>query len=193
MLRRPLLLIAALVATTAALAKAPRPPVAPPSAGLCAACHGANGVSSKPGVPHLNGQLPDNIVESLAQFKDGKRPSSAPAHADAALTAGEVEALANFYSAQKDRPRPEQPVDAAKVAAGEALYKRRCTKCHLDSGRDADHEAPLVAGQALDYLQAQTTAFVTGKRKFPFLMDEAYDGLSPEDLERLSHYFASQK
>lgn len=191
--RKLTLLTATLLTAATVYAKAPpKPPVAPTIAKVCEDCHGANGVSPKSGVPHLNGQLPDYVVESLEKFKAGKRPSSAPEHVHPELTAETIEALAKFYGAQKAQ-RPAQTTDPTKVTEAAALYGRRCQKCHLDDGRDSDHDAPLMAGQSLEYLQAQTMAFATGKRKFPFLMDEAYQGLSKDDLERLSHYFASQR
>lgn len=189
---RHIVLIAAFLASSAAMAKTPKAPPLPASAKACEECHGANGVATAPNVPHLNGQIPDSIVDALEKFKEGKRPSSTPEHASPALTSKEIEALARYYGAQKAE-RPAQPADPAKVAAAAAVYERRCAKCHLDGGRESDHDAPLLAGQSLEYLQAQTVAFATGKRKYPFLMDEAYQGLSPEELERLSHYFASQK
>jgi len=192
---RQLLLIAALFAASSTIAKPNKPPVAPASAKVCEECHGTNGVSTAPGVPHLNGQLADSLVEFMESFKNGKRPSSTPEHTNPALKAEEIAALAKYYSyynAERAQ-RPAQPANAAKVAEAEPLYTRRCAKCHVDNGREAEHDAPLLAGQSLEYLQAQTTAFMTGKRKFPFLMDEAYDGLSKEDLERLSHFFAGQR
>lgn len=193
MSHRKLLLILPLLAASAVFAKpkAKAPPPAPAVAKMCEECHGANGVAVKPGVPHLDGQLPEYIVESMDKLKNGKRPSSTAVHASPELTDADIEALAKFYGAQKGQ-RPAQAVDAAKVSEAAPLYKRRCTKCHLDNGREADHDAPLMAAQSLEYLQAQTEAFATGKRKFPFLMDEAYQGLTREDLERLSHFFASQ-
>jgi sulfide dehydrogenase cytochrome subunit len=188
---RTVLLVAALAVATSAAAK-PRKPLAPPSAKLCESCHGVAGVATAPGVPHLDGQIPENTQDALEKFKLGKRPSTAPQHIDPALTAEEIDALAKYYGAQKGQ-RPEQATDPAKVAGAETVYNNRCAKCHLEGGRDSDHDAPLIAGQPLDYLKAQTSAFVTGKRKFPFLMDEAYQGLSADDLDRLSHYFAAQK
>ncbi|HZX30982.1 MAG TPA: c-type cytochrome [Rhodocyclaceae bacterium] len=189
---RTVLMIAALAVATSAAAKPRKPPPAPASAKLCESCHGIDGVATAPGVPHLDGQIPDNTVDALEKFKLGKRPSTAPQHVDPALTAEEIDALAKYYGAQKGQ-RPEQGTDPAKVAAAETTYNNRCAKCHQEGGRDSDHDAPLIAGQPLDYLKAQTTAFVTGKRKFPFLMDEAYQGLTADDLDRLSHYFAAQK
>ncbi|HEY6897737.1 MAG TPA: c-type cytochrome [Rhodocyclaceae bacterium] len=172
--------------STAALA-------APSAPAACAECHGANGVATASGVPHLNGQLAEYLSDTMEAFKAGKRPSSTPTHADPALTEKDIADLSKFYAKQKKAQRPEQAADPAKVAAAEDLYKRRCSKCHVFGGRDSDHDAPLMAGQSLEYLQKQTEAYVSGKRKFPFLMDEAYLGLSKEELERLSHYFASQR
>lgn len=183
---RKLFLIAALCASSTAFAEAP------PAAKACETCHGSNGVATTRGVPHLNGQLPEYFVDSMSKFKAGKRPSSAPAHASPALTPEAVKALAAYYSAQKAQ-RPAQQVDPVKVAKGAAVYGQRCQECHLDDGRGSDHEAPFMAGQSLEYLQAETTAYVSGKRKFPFMMDEAYQGLSKDDLEGLSHYFASKQ
>jgi len=168
-------------------------PSLPAVAASCAECHGPDGVAAKPGTPHLNGQLQGFIVDSLAAFKDGSRPTSVPEHGSIALTDKDIAATAKFYAEQKKAQRPVQAVDPARVAAAATIYRQRCIKCHLDDGRDSDHDAPLMAGQVLEYLQSQTEAYVSGKRQFPFLMDDAYRGLSREDLVNLSHYFAAQR
>ena len=49
-----------------------------------------------------------------------------------------------------------------------------------------------MAAQNLDYLIEQAQAFVTGKRKFVFMMDDAFRGLKATELESVSHFFASQ-
>jgi sulfide dehydrogenase cytochrome subunit len=191
---RRLALIAALLSATSAFAAKPKKIPPPPAAAkVCEECHGANGVATAAGIPYLNGQIPEIVVDSMKKFREGKRPSSTPLHADPGMSDQEIEALAKYYGAQGKAERPVQPADPAKVAAAGSLYSRRCAKCHIDDGRESDHDAPLMAGQSLEYLQAQTEAFVKGKRKFPYLMDDAYQGLSAEDLEKLSHYFAGQK
>lgn len=168
-------------------------PSLPAAAVPCAECHGPDGVAAKPGTPHLNGQITEYLVDSVAAFKSGDRPTSVAEHQNIALTDRDLAAAAKFYAAQTKAPRPVQPVDAARVTTAATTYQQRCAKCHVDDGRESDHDAPLMAGQALDYLQAQTEAYVSGKRQFPFLMDEAYHGLSREDLLNVSHYFAAQK
>lgn len=168
-------------------------PSLPAAAAPCTECHGPDGVAVKPGTPHLNGQLKEYIVDSVEAFKADSRPTSVAEHKNIELTDKDMAATAKFYAAQRKAPLPVQTVDLARVTAAAAIYRQRCAKCHVNDGRESDHDAPLMAGQALDYLQLQTEAYVSGKRKFPFLMDDAYRGLSREDLVNVSHYFAAQK
>jgi cytochrome c553 len=42
-------------------------------ANSCVACHGPQGISSKPEVPHLAGQHAEYIVRALRAYRDGQR------------------------------------------------------------------------------------------------------------------------
>jgi cytochrome c553 len=64
--------------------------------------------------------------------------------------------------------------------------------CHIDNGRGSDKDAPLLAGQELTFLIQQTLAFKSGVRKFPFMMDDAYRGLTADELSATAHFFAAQ-
>ncbi len=156
----------------------------------CNTCHGANGVSAQAKVPHLNGQLAASFVDAMQSFAKGSRPSSVPEHQR--LPAEQLAGAGKFYETQKTAPRPKQVTDAAMVTRGEKNYANRCADCHVDNGRESDKDAPLLAAQDLEFLVAQTLAFKTGVRKFPFLMDDAYRGLSDDDLASVAHFFAAQ-
>ena len=78
------------------------------------------------------------------------------------------------------------------VEKGRTIYDNRCADCHVGSGRDSDGESPLLAGQDLNFLVTQTIAYKSGARKFPFMMDRAYRGLTDEELTSVAHYFAAQ-
>ncbi len=59
-------------------ARAPTPPVGDPSAGkaatgLCAACHGAQGISVSPAFPSLAGQDAQYLANAIRGYKDGSR------------------------------------------------------------------------------------------------------------------------
>lgn len=155
----------------------------------CADCHGMNGVAVKPDVPHLDAQKPQYLADSMKAFVAGSRKTAVAEHAK--LSDEQVTALAAHYSTQAVA-RPKGQADAALFAQGETVYQNRCADCHFENGRAADKDAPLMAAQNLNYLLAQTLAFRKGTRKFPFMMDDAYRGLSDADLTAVVHFFHGQ-
>jgi sulfide dehydrogenase cytochrome subunit len=157
----------------------------------CADCHGVAGVSSVANAPHLNGQLAAYLEEDIAALAKGGRVSAVPNHVPPSWTGPEIAAVAKFYAASM-APRPVQATDPQLVAKGQAIYENHCAECHPDNGRQSDHDAPLMAGQNLDYIMQQTRLFVAGKRKFAFMMGDAFRGLSAADLDAVAHFFASQ-
>ncbi|NMF91330.1 c-type cytochrome [Aromatoleum petrolei] len=157
----------------------------------CAECHGPAGVSGAPKTPHLNGQLADYLEQEIAGLANGDRATGVANHVPKTWSAANIAAVAQFY-AQSTGQRPAQAVDSQKVAQGQGIHNKRCSECHPDAGRQSDHDAPLMAGQDLDYLIEQTKAFVSGKRKFVFLMDDAFRGLTADELAAVAHFFASQ-
>lgn len=157
----------------------------------CAECHGAAGVSSAARTPHLNSQLDTYLEEDIAALAKGGRVSAVPNHVPSTWTGPEIAAVAKFYAASK-APRPVQTTDPQLVTQGLAIYANHCAECHPDKGRQSDHDAPLMAGQNLDYIMEQTRLFVSGKRKFAFMMADAFRGLSQGELDAMAHLFASQ-
>ena len=79
-------------------AKAASPPAL---AGLCASCHGANGLSPYPAYPNLAGQKAGYIAYALRQYQAHQR-LGAQANIMAAvagqLTADDISALAAYYA-----------------------------------------------------------------------------------------------
>lgn len=67
-------------------------------AGLCAACHGPDGISVNPLWPSLAGQHPAYLAKQIRAFRDGERvePTMQPFVQD--LTDQDVEDLAAFYA-----------------------------------------------------------------------------------------------
>lgn len=155
----------------------------------CTECHGTEGVGTEPDIPHLNGQPEALLVSMMEAFRQGKRAPKVRIHRE--IPAANVAPLARHYALQKST-RPKSATNPDLVARGEALYLKRCADCHLDNGRESDKEAPLTAAQNLNYLVAQTLAFKSGERKFPYLMDGSYRDLSDEDLKSIAHFFAAQ-
>jgi cytochrome c553 len=83
------------------------PPARPARLGLCAACHGSDGIAVVPGAPNLAGQRLDYLRDAMAQYRDGRRDVAAMRAAIGPLSAAELEQLARWYAAQPGaRGRP---------------------------------------------------------------------------------------
>ncbi len=70
-------------------------------AGVCAACHGADGIGTGPTFPNLAGQKPDYIVAQLKAFKSGERKggqSAIMAPMAAGLSEQDMMDLAAYFS-----------------------------------------------------------------------------------------------
>lgn len=158
----------------------------------CARCHGPEGVASDAGTPHLNGQDVDYLNDALIKLQKGKQPTQITDHIPVSLNAAQLGEIATHY-AKIRATRPQQETNPEMVARGESIYAKRCADCHPDSGRDVANSAPLMAGQNLEYLIAQSKLYVSGKRKYAYLQDEAFKGLSERELEAVAHFFASQE
>lgn len=70
----------------------------PAKAGLCEACHGADGRSRIVGTPHLAGQDQTYLREALRQYAAGERRHPAMRAAVGPLQPVELDALAAWYA-----------------------------------------------------------------------------------------------
>lgn len=141
----------------------------------CAGCHGTEGASASPEVPHLDGQLAAYLEESIDLLGRGKRKSAVADHVPATWTAADVRIVAEFYSRNKGRREVEE-VDADRAAAGREIFLERCETCHESSGRETDSRGaavPILAGQRMRYLAGQLRAYLDGERMFLLPMKQA--------------------
>ena len=67
---------------------------------ICAACHGANGISMNPMWPNLAGQQELYLAKQIKAFRDGTRTDATMAPMVAALTDDDIANLAAYYAAQ---------------------------------------------------------------------------------------------
>ena len=162
----------------------------------CFECHGQDGISVKPAVPNINGQLQRYLFNTLKKFKSSERPSLNPLlNTKAELLKDapdkDILAIARYFS-RLNKEQPPQAFDAEKAEIGRRLHEEHCEACHNWNGRESTHNAPYLAGQRLDYLQFQSRAFMNGLRPVPYMMDESIKGLTADDMEPLAHFYASQ-
>ncbi len=68
---------------------------------VCAACHGAEGVSAIPIYPNLAGQKEAYLAKQLTDFKSGKRDEPTMKGMAAALSDEDIADLADYYASLK--------------------------------------------------------------------------------------------
>ena len=68
---------------------------------VCAACHGAEGMSPSPAFPNLAGQHEDYLVRALTDHKAGHRTNPIMAGQVANLSAQDMADLAAYFSSQQ--------------------------------------------------------------------------------------------
>ncbi|HET6431844.1 c-type cytochrome [Dyella sp.] len=98
-------LIAALCLAAVAPARAAMPDK-PARLGLCAACHGERGMAQIPGAPNLAGQRLEYLRTALAHYRDGSRDVPIMRAAIGPVSDAELDALAQWYSAQTPVAQP---------------------------------------------------------------------------------------
>lgn len=101
MRRGGLLLAAALAFGAAAPALAEGDPRAGRriAGGLCAVCHGTNGIARAPDAPNLAGQNPIYVAAQLRAYREGKRPHEQMAIIARGLSDEQIADLAAWYAA----------------------------------------------------------------------------------------------
>jgi cytochrome c553 len=67
---------------------------------LCVSCHGKDGVGISGAYPTLKGQHADYLEQALREYKDGERKNPVMSTFVVSLTADDISAIAQYYSAQ---------------------------------------------------------------------------------------------
>ena len=137
--------------------------------GVCFVCHGAEGESSSELFPRLAGQHWEYTAKQLANFKAGKRKSTAMADMVAKLTPDEMVALGRYFEKMSVVKEPSKEPDLAAV--GKYIYHQgnkfsgvpACAGCH---GPEALGTAslPRLASQYPIYTETQLKQFSTRER-----------------------------
>lgn len=179
-------------------------------AAVCAACHGADGLSVVPQFPSLAGQSATYIYVQLQAYKDGWRDNAVMVGQVAALSDQDMRDLAAHYATLA--PKATQSADA--TSRGGQLYHDgdgtlgipACQGCHGPDGRgprpDPSSTAPqpawstfpAVAGQPADYVLAQLKAYHDGSRggsSNTEVMRGAVASLGEQDMQALATYIST--
>lgn len=162
-------------------------------AGLCAACHGANGRNDMPGTPALAGQHSLYAITQLFMYREGRRSNEAMSAIAKPLTDDDMRGFSEYIGTLPPvpAPAPATPADAALMTRGQALAQQhKCVFCH-GADLSGGEQVPRIAQQREDYLKAVLRGYRDGSRPgYTRAMSEALSGIPVEDLDTLAYYVA---
>jgi len=158
----------------------------------CKACHGLDGRSNAPAIPHLAGQPERYLVEALNAYREGKRTHAVLRDLTGHMSAADVHNVAAYFASL-----PPVTPGPAKVALPPPPYERGkalaqpCAKCHSEDGNSKTPGIPSLAGQQPNYFVIAVQEYLHAERKRS-PMHAMLPRLSKAELESVALYFASQ-
>lgn len=160
------------------------------AARFCAACHGDNGISTRPHLPNLAGQNPEFLLKQTVAFASGERKDLVMNDLMSNFTNERILNLVLYYAGMP-REQHAAPADVAVQASSAMLFQQRCQSCHGADGRGGQGHA-WIAGQKPAYLEASLKRFrdPSAKRSDP-VMGAVAKGLTDTDISALATYIAS--
>jgi cytochrome c553 len=134
----------------------------------CAGCHGANGVSTTQGIPHLAGQRPAYLYLELKAYQSGIRGDSTMSNVAKFLSDDALVKVAAYFAGLDPAPAPAAAAGPAKpdsVQAGKTVATAACAGCHGNAGVTQIPAIPSLVGLDPKYLTEAMKAYKTGQRK----------------------------
>lgn len=162
----------------------------------CSKCHGDEGVSDDPEVPHLAAQSAAYMYKQLQAFKDDIREGGRMNKTAKKLSDQEMADLSVMFSANT---LPEEagvttPAAPGLVSGGDAARGiDACGDCHGADGRGKQdkYEAPALAGMPKLYFTTTMEAFRSGERTNDAdgVMGKSAKQLSDDEIGSLASYY----
>src|SRR5262252_2678293 len=94
---------------------------------MCSSCHGTRGISTKPGVPHLAGQLSRYTLNQLRHYASGQRSDPTMEALAKAMSLQDMQSFSDYYASQNMSPTGFR-ANPAKVERGRRKFSdANCT------------------------------------------------------------------
>jgi cytochrome c553 len=162
---------------------------------VCAACHGANGMSPVPAQPHLAAQHQEYIAAQLARFKSGARANPIMQGMAAGLSPEDMRSVGAYFEMQK--PVHSAARDKALALSGQKIWRAgdkqlgvpACAGCHGAGGHGIPAQYPRLAGQYPEMLMGWLKAYATGARAND-VMQPIAARLSENDMKAVVEYIS---
>ena len=165
----------------------------------CFACHNPDDPTAIPGTPRLEGQLAENLVLQLQNYRSGERPHPVMAPIAKVLTDAQATNLCRYYSQQVPRAVREM---SDRDDRGKDLFLNgnlqtgvaACAWCHGLEGEGLAPHFPRIASQVPDYTLNQLNVFAKvddfGNR-FAWVMKAAILNLTDEEAMAVAEYLST--
>jgi cytochrome c553 len=160
----------------------------------CASCHGANGISTSPDVPHLAGQRAPYLYLELRAYQSGIRSESTMHNAVKFLNDDALVKVAAYFASLE----PAQPKAGAAIAAKPDAFQAgrdaaaSCSGCHGEAGVTKTPGMPSLVGLDPKYFFDAMNDYKSGKRKNE-LMKSMAAAISDANAKNVALYYALQK
>lgn len=161
----------------------------------CARCHGANGISTTKGIPHIAGQRAGYLYLQLRTYQKRPRTQSPMESAVRILRDDALVNVAAYYAsleparpaAASKAPTPDaDPLKAAKAATA------ACAGCHGETGVTSIPGMPSLASLDPKSFVEAMNAYKSGERKHE-LMKSLAASLSEAAVADMALFYALQK
>ena len=157
----------------------------------CKGCHGVDGRSIAPAIPHLAAQSERYLLAALQGYKAGGRSHAALKEIAAKMSDADAHNIAAYYASLPPvQPAAGAPALVSPFEQGKALAAA-CAKCHGADGNGGAPGIPRLAGQQPHYLVVAIQEYLNKERKAA-PMHALLPTLKKRDMESLALYFASQ-
>jgi cytochrome c553 len=166
----------------------------------CADCHGLDGISTAPGIPHLAGQRLVYMHRVLQAYQDRNRRNYDMNHAIGFLNEDAILAVAAFYASltpAQPQPRDENRSESARENGRDPFATiresmKKCVKCHGEDGNASGSGMPNLTAQDPAYFVQSMQAYRNGERGHR-LMQRLVAELDDDTLLKMGTFYGVQE
>lgn len=158
----------------------------------CKGCHGLDGKSIAPAIPHLAAQREGYLLAALQAYKAGKRSHAALKDIATKMSDADARNLAAFYASLSPAQAAGKSGEIVSPYERGKRLAEPCMKCHGADGNSPGAGIPSLAGQHPEYLVIAVQEYMNRERKMA-PMHGLVPRLKKRDLESIALYFASQQ
>jgi len=152
--------------------------------GVCAGCHGQNGVPTTSATPVIWGQQANYLYKELHDYHSADRVNAIMSPLVKTFSLEDLRKVANYFAA---KPWPARQGGPAAGSPPEKITM--CRACH-GQNFEGGAPAPRLAGLSYEYLVASMNGFADGHRTNNLDMPGFMKALTQSERDAMARYLA---